>query len=68
VRSARDGASPVVLMADARLEDAVEQVRNAGLASVPVLERERVVGLLTLENLAELAMIHNARARAAQSR
>lgn len=68
VRDARDGTSPVVLAADASLEDAVEQVRNAGLASVPVLDHERVVGLLTLENLAELAMIHNARARAARSR
>lgn len=70
VRTAGDAAAgdapPLVLAPGASLDDAVEQVRNAGLASVPVLDGGRVVGLLTIENLAELAMIHNARARAAQ--
>jgi Zn-dependent protease/CBS domain-containing protein len=64
VRAAHDATPPLVLAPDTHLDDAVEHVRNAGLASVPVLEQDRVVGLLTLENLAELAMIHNARARA----
>ena len=67
VRAARDGAQQLVLSPAASLDDAVEEVRNAGLASVPVLDDGRVVGLLTLENLAELAMIHNARTRAAQA-
>lgn len=66
VRAAHDATPPLVLAPDTHLEDAVEHVRNAGLASVPVLDRGNVVGLLTLENLAELAMIHNARTRAAR--
>ncbi|MFN8604058.1 MAG: site-2 protease family protein [Candidatus Binatia bacterium] len=66
VREKHDTQPPLVLAPDAHLEDAVEHVRDAGLASVPVVDQGRVVGLLTLENLAELAMIHNARARAAR--
>jgi CBS domain-containing protein len=55
---------PVVLAPGLGLDDGVERVRNASLASVPVVDAGTVVGILTLENLAELAMIHNARARA----
>ena len=67
VRAAHDGAAPVVLTPQMGLDDGVERVRNGGLASVPVVDAGAVVGILTLENLAELAMIHNARARAAQA-
>jgi Zn-dependent protease len=56
--------NPVVLSPDSPLDEAVETLRSSGLGSLPVVNDGRLVGVLTLENIGELAMIHNARARA----
>jgi len=44
------------------LGDGIERLRAHGATSLPVLRSGELVGLLTLENVGELVMIHNARA------
>jgi Zn-dependent protease/CBS domain-containing protein len=58
---AKDGA---MLTPDSPLDDAIERLRASGSGSLPILDRDKLVGLLTLENVGELVMIHNARAKA----
>jgi CBS domain-containing protein len=57
----KDGAT---LTPDSPLDDAIERLRASGSGSLPILERDKLVGLLTLENVGELVLIHNARAKA----
>ena len=53
----------VVATADASdmLESAVQQLQSSGCPTLPVLRNQRLVGLLTLENLGEFLMINSAR-------
>jgi Zn-dependent protease len=51
------------LTPDTPLDDGIERLRGRGATSLPILQGGRLVGLLTLENVGELVMIHNARAR-----
>jgi predicted transcriptional regulator len=46
--------------ASARLTTALDQMREGGCASAPVLASGRLVGLLTLENVSELMMVNTA--------
>jgi predicted transcriptional regulator len=46
--------------ADAPLERTLEDMRREGCRTAPVFEAGRIVGLLTLENIAELIMVRSA--------
>jgi CBS domain-containing protein len=48
------------LDASARLTTALEQMREGGCASSPVLAGGRLVGFLTMENVSELVMVNTA--------
>ncbi len=52
---------------DEPLEDALLRFQGQPVASLPVLEHGRLVGLLTLENVSELLMIRSALERAGSS-
>lgn len=58
VRSDLDFLSP-----DDRLDDSLERLKRAGTPALPVVDKEQLVGLLTLENISEYVMVHNARMR-----
>jgi Zn-dependent protease/predicted transcriptional regulator len=56
----RDGP---VLSPGSSLQEALERMREAGVTAVPVVDGGRLVGLLTLENLTELAALREALGR-----
>ncbi|MDP3936924.1 MAG: site-2 protease family protein [Deltaproteobacteria bacterium] len=45
------------------LDDSFARLQRAGTTALPVVDKGRLVGLLTLENISEYVMIHNARLR-----
>ncbi len=63
----RDPVGPLVrldlgaLSPEDRLETSLDRLRSAGTTALPVVEHGKLVGLLTMENISELVMIHNAR-------
>jgi predicted transcriptional regulator len=54
----REGSGPV--QASDALESALQRMREGGLSTLPVLERGRLVGLLTLENIGDLLLVREA--------
>ena len=63
IREVLRGETEAPLSPDTPLDDGMERLKD-GTTALPVLESGRLVGLLTLENVGEIVMIHNARARA----
>jgi Zn-dependent protease len=51
------------LAPDDRLDESLERLRSAGTTALPVVDNDRLVGLLTLENISEYVMVHSARTR-----
>lgn len=43
------------------LDASLDRLRNTGTTALPVIENGRLVGLLTLDNISELIMVHSAR-------
>ena len=52
-----------VLSPDDSLDDSLERLRSAGTTALPVVDNDRLVGLLTLENISEYVMVHTARVK-----
>jgi Zn-dependent protease len=52
--------APPSVTPTASLEETVQQMREAELQSMPVLENGRLVGLVTLENIGEFLMVRSA--------
>jgi len=52
--------APPAVSLTASLEETVQQMREAELQSMPVLDGGRLVGLVTLENLGEFLMVRSA--------
>ena len=46
---------------DDHVDVAMERLRSLNRSALPVVDDGRLVGLLTLENIGELVMVHNAR-------
>ncbi len=52
------------LSPDLLLDEGLDRLRQMGTTALPVVEGGRLIGLLTLDNIGELVMVHSARARA----
>lgn len=50
----------ITVNADEPLEKALQRIRETHCATTPVLQKRRMVGLLTMENIAELVMVQSA--------
>ncbi|MDP3073313.1 MAG: site-2 protease family protein [Opitutaceae bacterium] len=59
VASAMTRECPTV-EADERLDRAFERLQSGGCTAVPVMERGQLTGVLTMENISELAMVNTA--------
>ena len=63
-------ARPGEVYADASepLEDAIQRMRELGRSALPVINRDKLVGLITLENVGELLVVQDALRRYAGSK